>query len=230
MQKILLSIVAFLFLQTTMANDFDKAIQLFNDNKMEQAQKLFENYLKSNPNHTKTMEYLGDIAGAKKDWNLAIIYYQKIKIQFPNNADYQYKYGGILGMQAKESNKFKALSMLDEIETCFLKAIKLNNKHVDARMALVVLYMELPAIVGGSERKAQKYADEVAQFSKSDGYLANGTIDEYNNNFRLAEKKYLLAFQINNKCPKAYQKLYDLYTLKLKDAFKASELKKQFYN
>uniref|UniRef100_UPI00404B5051 tetratricopeptide repeat protein n=1 Tax=Flavobacterium sp. TaxID=239 RepID=UPI00404B5051 len=230
MYKLFFCFFTFLFLQLTMANDFDKATQLFNENKIEQAQILFENYLKSNPNHTKTMEYLGDIAGVKKDWDLAISYYRKIKNQMPSNANYHYKYGGVLGMQAKEANKFKALGMLDEVEESFLNAIKLDKNHVDARMALVILYMELPGIIGGSERKALKYADEIALISKADGYLAKGTIDEYNNNYRQAEKKYLLAFQMDKKSLKSYQKLYDLYVVKLKDANKASELKKQFYN
>ena len=225
--KICFQILFFLTIQTIMANDFEKATLLFQQNKLNEAQSLFENYLKQHPNHTKTLEFLGDIAGAKKDWTLALDYYKKIKNQFPSNADYHYKCGGVLGMQAKEANKFKALGMLDEVEGYFLKAIKLDAKHVDARMALVVLYMELPAIVGGSERKALKYAEEIDRISKKDGYLAQGTIDEYNKNYKQAEKKYLLALSLDEKYAKTLQKLYDLYVLKLKDAPKAANIKQK---
>jgi tetratricopeptide (TPR) repeat protein len=208
-----------------MANDFEKATLLFQQNKLNEAQVLFENYLKQNPNHTKSLEYLGDIAGAKKDWDSALKYYKKIKSQYPNNAEYVYKYGGVLGMQAKEANKFKALTMLDEVEQCFLTAIKLDSKHIDARMALVFLYMELPAIVGGSERKATKYAEEISQISKIDGLIAKGVIDEYNKNYSQAEKKYLVALSLDDDYYKTYQKLYDLYTQKMKNTTKAITIK-----
>ena len=47
--------------------DFEKAEKLFKQEKYEQAKVLFENYLKSNPNNYKTIEYLGDIAGHQKN-------------------------------------------------------------------------------------------------------------------------------------------------------------------
>lgn len=54
-----------------------------------------------------------------------------------------------------------------------------------------MLYIELPGIVGGSERKAQKYADELMQLSKVDGYLANGYINEYFERYQKAESDYI---------------------------------------
>ena len=127
-------VVILLFSLQLMANsDFEKAEKLFQQNKLAEAQLLFEKYLKENPTHTKTLEYLGDIAGANKNWDKAIVYYQKIKNQYPQNAVYQYKYGGVLGMKAKEVNKFKALGMLGDIENAFLNAAKLDPKFIDAR-------------------------------------------------------------------------------------------------
>ncbi|HBK83494.1 MAG TPA: hypothetical protein DDZ41_07835, partial [Flavobacterium sp.] len=70
----------------------------------------------------------------------------KLKKSEPTNANYHYKFGGALGMKAKSINKFKALSLLDDIENAFLTAIKLDTKHIDARWALVMYYIELPAI------------------------------------------------------------------------------------
>jgi hypothetical protein len=47
--------------------------------------------------------------------------------------------------------------MIGEIKSHLKKAIKLNPAHIDARWALIELYIKLP-IVGGSETKALKYA------------------------------------------------------------------------
>ena len=224
----ILSVFIFIISMSTMANsDFEKAEQLFQQNKLVEAKSLFEKHLKANPNHTKTLEYLGDIAGKYKNWDEAIVYYKKIKIQYPLNADYHYKYGGVLGMKAKEINKFKALSLLDDVEDSFLTAAKLDPKHIDTRWALVILYIELPGIVGGSETKAQKYADELMKLSKVDGYLAKGYIDEYFSRYSKAEINYKKAHEIGNS-KTTFQKLYDLYLKKMKQPQKAAELKKQF--
>ena len=213
---------------STMANsDFEKAEQLFRQNKLVEAKSLFEKHLKANPNHTKTLEYLGDIAGKNKNWDEAIGYYKKIKIQYPLNADYHYKYGGALGMKAKEINKFKALNLLGDVEESFLTAAKLDPKHIDTRWALVVFFTELPGIVGGSETKAQKYADELMKLSKVDGFMAKGYIDEYFERYPKAEANYKKAHEIGNS-KTTFQKLYDLYLKKMKQPQKAAELKKQF--
>jgi tetratricopeptide (TPR) repeat protein len=220
----ILSIFFLLFSFQLMANsDFEKAEKLYQQNKFVEARTLFESYLNANPNDTKTLEYLGDIAGNYKQWDKAIGYYKKIKTQYPNNAIYQYKYGGVLGMKAKEVNKFKALSLIGDVEDSFLRAAKLDPNYIDARWALVILYIELPGIIGGSETKAQKYANELMALSKVDGYLAKGHIDEYFKRYTNAEANYKKAFAIGNS-KTTFQKLFDLYLNKMKDSAKAQKL------
>lgn len=208
-------------------SDFEKGKQFFHNQQWDEAQEYFERNLQKHPNHKESLEYLGDVFGKKKNWDSALFYYEKIKLQFPKNADYHYKYGGALGMKAKQSNKFKALGMLDEVEASFLKAIQLDAKHVDARMALVVLYMELPGIIGGSESKARKYAEQIQNISLAEGSIAFGTIEEYNKNYLNAEQCYLKAHQILRN-EKTFQKLYQFYLTKTKDFEKAKKLKSTF--
>lgn len=206
---------------------FEKAEKLYAQEKYQQAKTLFESHLKSNPNHYKTIEYLGDIAGHEKDWDEAIKQYSILKNQFPKTANYWYKYGGAMGMKAKSVNKFKALGMIDDIESSFLKAAELDKKHIETRWALVMLYIELPGIVGGSEKKALRYSDELMELSKVDGHLSKGYIDEYFNRYKKAEANYLKAHEIGNS-KTTFQKLYHLYLNKLKDKAKATKLKEQF--
>lgn len=210
-------------------SSFEKAEKLFSENKLSDAKKLFEDYLNTNPNHSKTIEYLGDIAGKEQKWDEAISNYKKLKDKFPSIANYHYKYGGAMGMKAKNANKFKALGMIDDIETAFLTAAKLDEKHIDTRWALVILYVELPGIVGGSEVKSQKYATELMNLSKIDGYLAKGYIDVYFERFTKAEINYKKAHEIGNSNT-TYEKLYDLYLNKMKDKTKANLLKQEFKN
>ena len=228
-----MKIIQILFLLLTFSvlsqTTFEKAEKLYTKKKYNEAEKLFSEHLKSHPNHTKTIEYLGDIAGHQKKWDAAITNYKKLKVSYPKNANYWYKYGGALGMKAKESNKFKALGMIDEVEESFLTAAKLDSKHIETRWALVMLYIELPGIIGGSEKKAQKYADELMVLSKVDGYLAKGYIDVYFSRYAKAEIHYKKAHEIGNS-KTTFEKLYDLYLNKLKDITKAYKLKQEFEN
>nr|WP_294934725.1 hypothetical protein [uncultured Flavobacterium sp.] len=208
-------------------SDFEKAQKLFEQKKYASAEILFENYLKQNPNDAKTMEYLGDAAGYQKKWNTAIGYYKKLKAQYPKNADYHFKFGGALSMKAKEASKVTALGMIDDIREAFETAAKLDAKHIHARWALVMFYIELPGLVGGSETKAQKSATELLQLSKVDGYLAKGYIDLYFKRYQKAEVNYKKAHEIGNS-KTTFEKLYNLYLNKLKDRQKAINLKKEF--
>jgi tetratricopeptide (TPR) repeat protein len=222
--KILIFFCTFsVFAQT----EIDKAEKLFAQKKYTEAISILEKYYKEHPNSIATIELLGDIAGQQKKWDEAIKYYAILKNSYPNNANYHYKYGGVMGMKAKENKNLKGLKMVDEVEKSFIKAAQLDPKHIEARWGLVMLYIELPAIIGGSERKAQKYADELLLLSKVEGYLAKAYIDDYFNRKTKAEANYLKAYQLE-KSKKTFQKLYNFYVYKSKDAEKAKKLKEQF--
>jgi len=209
--------------------NFEKGEKLFKEAKFDQAQPVFESFLKSNPSHLKTIEYLGDIAGQNKSWDKSISYYEKLKILKPAEANYYYKYGGVLGMKAGSVNKFKALAMIGEVRSSFEKAIVLNPKHIEARWALIELNLQLPGIVGGSESKAIKYSTELRELSPVDGYLSRGHIDEYFNRYTDAEQQYKRAILIGGS-KVCYQKLADLYKNKMKEPDKANKVLEEYKN
>ncbi len=208
-------------------NDFESAEKYYQQKQFSQAKLLFERFLNDHPNNIKTLEYLGDIQSAYKKWDLAVNYYMTLKNLNPQSANFQYKYGGALAMVAKESYKLKAVTMIDEIESSFLKAIQIDPKHIDARWALVELYLQLPAIIGGSETKSNRYANELLRLSTVDGYLAKGHIAEYFSRYEEAEKQYKVAIAIGNS-KATYQKLADLYRNKLNQPEKAKQIMAEF--
>ncbi len=214
-----------LFIPITMLaqTSFEKGESFFSSGKYSQAKLEFEKTLSHNPNDLKTLEYLGDIQCHIKKWDSAIPYYQKLTALKPKQAEYFYKYGGALGMEAKESNKFKALSMIGDVKAAFEKAIILNANHVGARWALIEIYIQLPAIVGGSEKKAVQYANELLKISPVDGHLGKGHIEEYFHRYTKAEKHYKKAIETGNS-PATYQKLANLYKNKMNQPEKAKQL------
>ena len=207
--------------------NFDKAEKLFKEERYNQAQPLFESFLKTNPSDLRTIEYLGDISGYYKSWDKAIVYYKRLKVLKPSEADYHYKYGGALGMKAKEVNKFKALGMIGEVRESFEKAIDLNPKHIDARWALIELNLQLPAIVGGSESKAIRYSNELLKLSPIDGYLSRGYIEEYFKRYKTSEQQYRKAIAVSGS-KTSYQKLANLYKNKMNDPEKANAVLEEY--
>jgi tetratricopeptide (TPR) repeat protein len=225
--KYLVLVYFFIPLLVTAQSDFAKAEKLYQQGQIAESKIVFETILKENPNHLKTIEYLGDIEGKSKNWNSTIFYYEQLKKLKPTEANYYYKYGGALGMKAKESNKFIALRMIGDIKSSFEKAIQLNPKHIDARWALIELYLQLPAIIGGSESKAMRYSNELLKISPVDGYLSRGYIAEYSGRYSEAEKQYKAAIEVG-KSKNCYQKLSDLYKNKMKQPEKAKLVLQEF--
>lgn len=199
---------------------FEKAHQLFVEGNFEQAKPMFEILLKKNPSNLKIIECLGDIAGRNKAWDEALLYYGKLKKAKPTEANFYFKYGGALGMKALGVNKFKAIGMIDEVQSNFEKAIQLNPKHIEARWALIELNLQLPGILGGSEKKAVQYSDELLQISPVDGYLSRGHIEEYFKRYVKAEQQYKKAVAVGDS-KKTYQMLANLYANKMKSPEKA---------
>ena len=218
--KFILSLILSLPFSLYPQTDFGKAQQLFAKQQFAEAKVLFESDLKQNPKHTEAIEFLGDTNSHLQKWEAAVSCYEQLKNSHPKNAEYQYKYGGALAMVAKDAYKLKAFSMIGDIELAFQKAIANNPKHIEARWALVELYLQLPGIVGGSEEKATRYAHELAQLSTVDGYLSKGRIAEYFERYPTAEQYYRKAFEVGNS-KTTCQKLADLYKNKMHQPEKA---------
>lgn len=189
---------------------FERAENLFLKEEFSKAKPLFESYLDENPNHPKTMEYLGDVAGYAKDWDTAIHFYEQLVEMDETNANYHFKAGGAMGMKALEISRIRALSYIGDIRRYFEKAAWLDPNHIDTRWALVEFYIQLPGIIGGSEKKAIKYANQLAKISPVDGHLANGYIAEYSKRPQDAEQFYKNAIAVGGSMH-TYEKLTNLY-------------------
>ncbi len=196
--------------QISAQNSYADAEAYFKKENFSKAKIIFEKYLSENPKDQKTTEYLGDIAAYAKNWDVAIAYYKELLDQDQNNANYHFKYGGALGLKALTISKLRALSYIGDVREHLEKAASLDPSHIEARWALVEYYIQLPGIVGGSEKKSLEYAEQLGKISAVDGYLAKGYIAEYGNRPKDAEKYYKHAILIGGS-PHTYEKLTDLY-------------------
>ncbi|MDT0558406.1 tetratricopeptide repeat protein [Ichthyenterobacterium sp. W332] len=169
---------------------------LFDKKQFKKAEVFLVNYVSENPKDIKGVELLGDAYGHQKKWDEAIEQYEQLVEANATNANYHYKHGGALGMKALTVSKLKALGIIGDVKKAFKRAAELDETHIDARWALVELYMQLPGIVGGSKKKSLYYANELQDLSAVDGYLAKGYIYEYDDEPELAENYYKKAIKV----------------------------------
>ena len=191
-------------------SDFEKTEKFLANKDFAKAQNLMVSHVYNNPNDLKGIELLGDAYGHQQKWDEAIQNYKKLVDLRPKTANYHYKYGGALGMKALSISKIKAVGIIGDVKQAFITAADLDPSHIETRWALVELYMQLPGIIGGSMSKSLKYADELQNLSKVDGYLAKGYIYEYDKEPALAEKYYKLAITEGGSLI-CYEKLTNLY-------------------
>jgi len=188
---------ALLFLLTCAAGfcqpSEQKAQQLFANRNFPEAKKEFLLLHRSRPSNPFFAERLGDLCSYAGNWAQAVAYYERVVQLQPESAAAHYKFGGALSMQASHSGKLRALGMIGDIRSSFEKAIALDPGHVEARWALVEYYLRVPGIFGGSESKANRYADELLKLSPVDHYLAKGRIEEYFDRYANAERYYVKA-------------------------------------
>lgn len=146
----------------------EKAIQLYEQKELKASQELFLEVLAQDPENERAQEYLGSIAFDFKEYQKSAAYVKPLMEKHPNVARFHFKYAGAIGLYAK-NNKMKAMFLLDDIKEHFHKAADLDKTFIDARMALVQLYLELPGMFGGSKDKALLYAKELQELDVNAG-------------------------------------------------------------
>jgi len=191
-------------------NDFQKAENYYKQENFRKAKPIFQEYLKAHPSSNRTKEYLGDIASYSKNWDEALEYFGELVKNDGKSANYHFKYGGAMGMKALEISRIRALTYISDIKYHFERAADLDPKHIEVRWALIEFYIQLPGIIGGSERKALQYANELSKISTVDGYLAKGYVAEFSGRSKDAEIYYKKAIDYGGSLT-SFEKLSSLY-------------------
>jgi tetratricopeptide (TPR) repeat protein len=188
MQKFLLILLCPCFLIGQ--NNTIEIDSLFDAKNYTQAVQKLEVYLSKTPQDLVLLELIGDAYGFQSNWDKAATFYKQLRDLVPNNATYHYKYGGVLGKQAKEGSKFKAIGLISKVKASLSKSAELYPTHLEVRWAMVELYTQLPGFLGGSYNKALRYANELEQLSKPYGFFAQAYIYESSNQEGLAKTYY----------------------------------------
>jgi len=76
----------------------------------------------------------------------------------PQAAECHYAFGAVLGVQALSEGMFKAARSIGSVRDSLAQAVALEPGWFPARSALVLFYLEVPGVMGGSAAKAAEVA------------------------------------------------------------------------
>lgn len=187
-----------------------EAQRAYDQSKYKTAELILQKGLEQDRSNLAYKDLLGQTYAQLEQWEQSAEYNKDLVKAYPKNAEYHFRYGGALGLYAKSVNRFKALTLLDDVKFHLKQAARLDANHIEARWALIQLYMELPGIIGGSKSTAYTYANQLEAISPIDAALAKGFIEMSDDNFNRAEEFYKKAVKIGGS-KTAYQKLIQLY-------------------
>ncbi len=183
--------------------------KLLKNGEIEEARKFFLEH----QNNLNAIEYLGDIASFNQEWDKAINFYEDLVEGNPENAMYNFKLGGALGMKAYYGSKFQAAILIGDVKKYLKKAADLDPNHKETRRALVELYMQIPSFIGGSKTIAESYASDLDRVNEVDALLADGYIYRSQDYRDLAKSKYEEAIRVAVKKPELISRNYLKYEL-----------------
>ena len=177
------------------ADDWQEAVSLYADGKLEQAQSKFEILQRANPQHADTHYYLGLIQQSRGEFMEAGEYFDQAIELDDKQSKYHLGRGQAYGSAAGDASFFKQMRLAGKIKKSFERAVELDADSIDARSGLIVYYLNAPGIAGGSEEQAELQAREIAKRNVFRGHLAMASIYQSQENDQAVEAEYAEAIK-----------------------------------
>jgi tetratricopeptide (TPR) repeat protein len=150
--------------------------------------------------------YLGRIAALEGDFDEAVRRLERAA-RARGDATTYYWLGTAYAQLAQRGSRLRAMGPAKKGRAALERAVALDPRHIDARMALVHFYLVAPGVVGGSEAKGIAQAEEIARLDAYRGHIARGAVREDENDAAGAAREYEAAIRIHPDSAAAYYAL-----------------------
>ncbi len=125
--------------------------------------------------------------------NDAVTWLEKAVALNPKSAAHHEGLGLALRAVASQSNMFAQMRIGPRMKAELEEAVQLDRTLIDARNALLDLFAQAPAAMGGSVDNAREQGAEILKVNAVRGHIAYGRIAELEKDYATAEKEYLAA-------------------------------------
>jgi len=172
-----------------------------------QARTLVEARLKADPSDAMANFLAARVKEAAGDYAGALALAEKAVALNPDHADSHCLLGVIYGRQLSKAGLLRQLGLVRRFRKECETALRLNPRHVEARLALIEFYFQAPGIAGGDKAKAHALAEEITAIDPVRGYIAQASLARRERKNDLLESYYLKAVAAK---PKSYEALVNL--------------------
>ncbi len=201
--KIILSIIFCLVIVPSLLSaankspDFEKGIELFEAKQYGEAKAVFENLAKIDQRNARISYYLGMSYIAMFENKKAIKSLEAAIKLDGKQADYHYALGIAYNRHLNEVGMISKINVAKKMKKAMIKAIDLDEKHMEARIYVIMIYLEAPAILGGSLEKAEKHLQILKRQYPDMTFSVEGQIAAKKKNYNEADKLYRQAVKDN---------------------------------
>ncbi len=171
--------------------ELEKAIQLFRENRLQEAKKSFQSCLKENQENSGAAFYLGRIYLVEDSLNKSVEYLKGAVVLDGNNSENHHWLGIAYGQMAQKAGLLKKAGLAKKMKKEIERALELDPDNVDAHFSLMQYYLNAPGFMGGSMEKAREQAEEIKKRASQEGHRAFALIYEKEKKYDLAEREYL---------------------------------------
>ena len=165
---------------------------IFYQNQIENLIKIYEQ-----TKAVKTLDSLAILSFIYKDWETSIDYAKKA-IEVNPTAERYFILGGASGFRALEVPILSSLKFVNIMKPAFEQAVRLEPMNVKYLRAQVDVLLSLPMILGGSIYKAKQHIKKIKSLNPVEGFLAEGSMHEINEDFDSAKQVYNQLFDFLN--------------------------------
>jgi len=191
-------------------NIFEKAKELFQQEKYEELISLLKDYPADPSSDDSLIILLGKSHLELTNYDSSIEVFNKLVELGKDNPEYHYLLGHA-NMQTlmNTSNFFKKGRYANGVRTALSRCLDLQPSHVDARILLSNYYLNAPMLAVGSTKKAIEHAETLKSYAPLEGNLQLASIYNQQDEYEKAEQIYLRMIKDGTE----YEKIYYLLSV-----------------
>ena len=153
---------------------------------------------------------MGSVAYKWGQYDPAQQYAEKAVQLAPQNASYHWLLAQILGDQAERAGVFRQIGLAKRFRSETEAVIRLDPRHIDAHVGMMLYYFKAPGIVGGDKKKAYAEIETIGAIDRARGYMAQARLAQEEQQLGKLEGLYQSALAAN---PKDYEALIGLFNV-----------------
>ena len=167
----ILILTAQIYTQSDYSKELEKGINLFNEEKFDEAKEIFETILEDSDDLAEAHYYLAKCLFNLGELDDAIEHGEKAVELEDKNAEYHFDLGMMYAEDARDASFFRAPFIAGDIKEQFERTVELDPDHLQGRIGLAQFYLQAPGIAGGDVDKALEQSEIVFTMDERQGRI-----------------------------------------------------------